>query len=403
MSDTVFILGAGFSYSAGIPLLGGFVDRMWEYAVRQRTSNDKLTSDDIETFKQAMLIRDELDGYHGRAMFDDRNIEDLLSILSFNALASGQRNKAKLAAMTKAIARTIDLSCSVRHPGVDASNVRVVTEGPDVYRNFWISLFGAMKLGKALPTVITFNYDLVLERSLLQTLIGTHFGLSKPLPFQRLGVAYNNPLHLGVGYSIRYLSYHAHSRRRMDLVEGSAISEVPLEDVQGDCQIELLKLHGSLNFPRRRAKTWGAKTKAFNLTHQLDDPFILPPVFNKLSSDAPTSMWKTALERLSHAKNVVVVGYSLPQTDIYMQYFLKAALGPNRNLNRITVFDPVLFSDSPANSSMRARYEACFSPQLRSRIDFSPAVGARLGGDVLKGSTEHFVSTLGLSPESLLF
>ena len=68
----------------------------------------------------------------------------------------------------------------------------------------------------------------------------------------------------------------------------------------------------------------------------------------------------------------VEVGYSLPQTDIYMQYFLKSALGPNTDLNKIFVFDPVLYNDDVKSREMKDRYACCFSPQLQKRIIFQP-------------------------------
>ena len=82
MSDNVLILGAGFSYDAGIPLLAGFVKRMWECAIRKSCNGQLLSPDDVEIFENAMKVRNELDGYHGRANFDDRNIEDILEAVS---------------------------------------------------------------------------------------------------------------------------------------------------------------------------------------------------------------------------------------------------------------------------------------------------------------------------------
>ena len=107
MSDTVLILGAGFSRAAGIPLLGDFVDRMWELSIRGRAAKP-LEDGDKQLFAEAMRIREELDGYHGRAAFSDRNIEDLLSILSFNVIGGGKKDRDKLETMSAAIARTIE-------------------------------------------------------------------------------------------------------------------------------------------------------------------------------------------------------------------------------------------------------------------------------------------------------
>ncbi len=115
--NNVLILGAGSSFDAGIPLLSGFVDKMWEFALRRTANGNPLTSADIETFDRAVNVRNDLSAYHGRASFDDRNIEDLLSILSFNALAGDRTDRAKLEAFNQAITRTIELSCAVQHPG----------------------------------------------------------------------------------------------------------------------------------------------------------------------------------------------------------------------------------------------------------------------------------------------
>jgi len=74
-----------------------------------------------------------------------------------------------------------------------------------------------------------------------------------------------------------------------------------------------------------------------------------------------------------------------------MQYFLKTALGPNLNLNRIFVFDPVLFRDEPTSKEMVDRYANCFSPQLQKRIVFKPG---RASDKVRDGSFTHFVENL---------
>jgi len=96
-------------------------------------------------------------------------------------------------------------------------------------------------------------------------------------------------------------------------------------------------------------------------------------VFNKINSEQIRPLWSEALDVLQHAKYVTIVGYSLPQTDIYMQYFLRSAFGPNSDLQQITVFDPVLFKDGdPAGEGMRRRYRECFAPQFWNYICFRP-------------------------------
>src|SRR5574341_1677759 len=174
MTDNVIILGAGASVDAGVPLLGNFVNKMLEYGLKGRIGTNTLSSDDKRIFDEAMKVRSELDGYHGRAAFDDRNIEDILSILSFNLMVGEKDERNKLDWMTRAIARTIELTTTVKF---DNRKIREIQkeEGMGPYLDFWQSLFRHFSNQNDLPAIITFNYDLVLERSLFQLLINTYY------------------------------------------------------------------------------------------------------------------------------------------------------------------------------------------------------------------------------------
>lgn len=387
MSDNVIILGAGFSFDAGVPLLRQFVDRMWEISTRGRLNGRQLSENDRGVFSRALKVREVLDSYHGRANFDDRNLEDILSLLSFSILSGDPAGREQLNAVIQALARTIELTCNVTHPGFSPDGrYHVIETGAAVYRSFWLSLFRWHQKSGSFPTIVTFNYDLVLERSLLQTLIGPALcDAEVELPFHHLRVRYHFPSVKEELWEVKRTGFEFHSepegyRRRAGylLLSSSADASDSMLD------LELLKLHGSLNFPRGNCDP-----VSFNITAPLEDPYILPPIFNKLSSDTPADMWKVAMTRLSQAKNVIFVGYSLPDTDIYMQYFLKASLGPNKNLNRVHVIDPALATVDAAK--LKQRYENCFAPQLRSRLDFHGF------------GTDQFVQTLSGAPDTFLF
>jgi hypothetical protein len=298
MSDNVLILGAGFSYDAGIPLLRGFVETMLDCALRKSCNGHPLDATDIEIFENAIKIRNDLDRYHGRAEFDDRNIEDILSILSFDALDGSRKGRNKLIAINRAIARTIELSCSVKAPDISNygdDNSRL--SGPDIYRNFWKALFSWVLQGKSLPTIITFNYDLVLERSLLQMVSNDFYaGPETQLPFDNFVVKYYYPAFPGILYHVKTVPYGPiNSPKLINTVQ-------PIEEGSNNQKtlgIEILKLHGSLNF--QNSKQVIAERK-YNFVDTVNDPYILPPVFNKMSSDSPGSMWKRALDHLRKAK-----------------------------------------------------------------------------------------------------
>ena len=398
MTENVIILGAGFSYDAGIPMLNNFIERMWEYSIRGVAGGFKLTSEDKIILSEALEIRSEMDGYHGRVAFDDRNIEDILSMLAFNLLGGGASDRNKLKAFTNAISKTIELACNVKHPGIPTGprpQYTAISDGSEIYRRFWKAMFEWHKCGQPLPTIITFNYDLVLERALLQVLTNKYYNHhDNPVPFRNISLDYQYKQFPQQNYDVNYIRYGD-----FDSKEGTCLNHSNTEDHHNSAHIELLKLHGSLNFPNAKPKS---DDELPSITNVIENPYILPPVSNKQSNGSGNQSWKTALQRLREAKNVVFVGYSLPKTDMYMQFFLKAALGPNQELNKLFVFDPTLWDDSVASNDMKKRYEMCFSEQLRPRIVFKPEL-SHPSYSSFSGTTEHFVNIMENNPSSILF
>ncbi len=395
MSDNVIILGAGFSFDAGIPMLSNFIERMWEYSMREVAGVKKLSADQLKILSDALDIRREMDGYHGRVAFDDRNIEDVLSMLAFNLLGGGTSDRNKLKAFISAISQTIELSCSVQHPGIPTGPFPrhvAVTEGSNIYRRFWKGIFSRYASKKDIPTIITFNYDLVLERALQQVLTNTYYNNSQPLPFRSISLDYQYKHFPQQDYEIKYATYDGSKA-------GTILEYSSAQDPRSNAHIELLKLHGSLNFPNKNSKH---HTDLLSITKAIENPYILPPVSNKQSNGSGNQAWKTALNRLREAKNVIFVGYSLPKTDMYMQFFLKAALGPNQELNKLFIFNPVLWSETDASEEMKVRYQSCFSEQLRPRVIFTPEL-VNSEHVSIAGTTEHFISVLEHKPDSVFF
>jgi len=407
MTDNVIILGAGSSVEAGVPLLGNFVDQMLEYGFKGKAHNKDLSSEDKTIFAEAMKVRNELDGYHGRAAFDDRNIEDILSILAFNLMAGGETEREKLEWMTKAIARTIELSTKVKFDNNQIDKIQKV-EGVEVYKNFWQKLFKRFSNQNDFPTIITFNYDLVLERSLFHLLINTHYNAHNEnlFPFDGISLKYYYDVLAPFFYKVNQTIYSQAGDIGIENLGGTNISLCNQIDLERPANIELLKLHGSINFPNRISHE---STKPIIPTDSVENAYILPPLPNKGLLGEQIEIWKVALERLREAKNIVIVGYSLPRTDIYMQYFFKAGLGPNVNLNKITVFNPVLFRNKldtmdPECKAMEERYSSCFSPQLKERIVFRPSY-LKLNNikEELAGTFRHFVQSINNDSIGLFF
>ena len=384
----VILFGAGASVEAGIPLLNSFVDTMWEYAYRGKVGDKAISERDRDILMEANKIREELERYSSRASFDIRNLEDILSLLSFEALTS-EAHAEKYDKVVKAVARTIELSCRI--PYRAESPPEPFEHGR--YTSLWHALLSP-DLREALPALITFNYDLVLERTLWSYFHCYGHARDKP-QVASCAVKYNYGM---CDFVIKGKIPHTYGTTKGERGE-FCYAEIPA------VEIPYLKLHGSLNWDRRlplRSDTGETLRPPSFPTMVVEEPLILPPVFNKMNSTVVNGVWKTALEVLRYAKNIIIVGYSLPRTDIYMQYFLKSAVGPNSSLQRITVFDPILFKDGRQSEEMKQRYLDCFSPQFSGRITFRPP-SPFAPGNRDAGTFQHFVHNLKSAPRSLCF
>ena len=396
MSDNVIILGAGASKDAGVPLLAGFVEKMLDFHQKGTNGSESLSADDKAIFQNAINIINELDGYHGRAAFDDRNIEDILSILSFEVIGGEQPQRDKWEMMIKAIARTIELTCTLKHAGgiPELLDRNIDNE----YTRFWIRLFRQFGPKKQLPTIINLNYDLVLERSLFQLLNSGQFGTNnlQPLgnfPFDGIRLEYHYKHLARCNYRLGSHRYRYNMPSSVLLLDSIALMPSTSGEMKTAVTVEILKLHGSMNFP---ATGNGLATHNVHYPTEADaDPYILPPIFNKLSMSDAAPMWKVALSRLRAAKKIFIVGYSLPRTDIYMQYVFKTALGPNRDLRGIVVFNPALFREDAEAEDMKRRYGECFAPQFQKLIDLRPRI-CRIphGNPPAEGTFEHFSESI---------
>ena len=95
-ADNVIILGAGASFDAGIPLMSNFIDTMWNLARTGRGPDGPIYPADRKILENALGVREDLDGYHGRASFDMWNIviNERFHGLPFSPLPSSTRTGA---------------------------------------------------------------------------------------------------------------------------------------------------------------------------------------------------------------------------------------------------------------------------------------------------------------------
>ncbi len=86
--------------------------------------------------------------------------------------------------------------------------------------------------------------------------------------------------------------------------------------------VRILKPHGSLN--------WGRRNDAINLlpdeyaSRAVEELVIVPPLWQKSFDEEPyQTIWQETRRTLSSVKALLVIGYSLPETDVYTQATLR--------------------------------------------------------------------------------
>jgi hypothetical protein len=166
---------------------------------------------------------------------------------------------------------------------------------------------------KPKDTVITFNYDCVLDHALRKHAVGqwsTRYGYTLPSEYSLVG-AENwdaDPPATASTRSIHLLKLH-----------GSLNWQLPEDQRSREIKIKQ-RLHGQNGIPNFTA---------------------IPPVWNKTARDQPIflNLWRNAERAIRLAKHVAVVGFSFTPTDLYVQSLFRVALARS-NLRTLVIANP---------------------------------------------------------------
>jgi len=122
-----------------------------------------------------------------------------------------------------------------------------------------------------------------------------------------------------VHYSIVSLNYDVVLENALQHIHDSVALPTPVafhdpkDQNLGEWSVLLAKLHGSVKGT------------------------IVPPTWNKKIHSKILPAWRAAFLAVSKANELRFIGYSLPETDSYFRYFLKAAISQSFNLQRVDV------------------------------------------------------------------
>lgn len=314
---TVFIFGAGASADAGAPVMADFLDKAKELT---RPSNS-LVADSLEAFNDVFNAIADLQSVYAKSHLDLDNIESLFGAIEMGRIIEKFSNRS-----TDDIEKLHNSIVTLIYKTIENSTQLSISDSiinpPATYQNFLLSLKHLTKLHKEkqipfIYTLITFNYDLLLDFALHS--FGTRFSYC--------------------------------------LLEESTPPDLPL-----------LKLHGSIN--------WGYCTKcekiipyslsdanfsslnplmesiALDLGSRLNQkkhhdlplqgpPILVPPTWNKTQYHSQlANVWKRASKELAEAENIIIIGYSLPDTDLFFRYLFALGSQGRTRIRKIIVVNP---------------------------------------------------------------
>lgn len=190
-------------------------------------------------------------------------------------------------------------------------------------------LFKRLRSGS---TIITFNYDLVIEESFESAKIW-------------------NPKD---GFLLKVTGI-SHDWSRQWLGNRN-------EDSPGKSQVRLLKLHGSLGWVLYANRQVRLKNRPYVVRKRVREKIsVCPPGWNKPIDRNPyKALWREARLKLESCKSLVIIGYSLPETDLLARALFSEVVrmrsARKKYLSNLILVDP--------SDIVKERFTSLFTPAL---------------------------------------
>jgi len=353
---SVFIFGAGASHDAGGPLMSDFFDKA------ERLLRHNKVPDAKEQFEDVFKAIAELQPMHSKSYFDLDNLEMVFGAIEMGQLIHkfAKRSPEEIAklrdSMVTLIVKTLEQSILFPTHGSQV-------HAPQVYKQF-AEMLGQVssKTNTNDYSFITFNYDVALDYALFFNSIRTDYYLagdmaptSNALPLLKLHGSINWGLCTHCDEIVAY----------------------EVGSVQWDLFRQGGPPHVLFDLGSKLTQVMHPKCK-----HQLKGPpIIVPPTWDKTSHHTKLAkVWKRAAKELETAENIFIIGYSLPDSDLFFRYLFSLGSEGDTRIKRFWVIDP-------NRDNVEARFKKLIGRGLENRFRF---IQERFAGviDVLREALE---------------
>lgn len=335
MAKVLFVLGAGASRSIGVPVMAEFLDQA-ESLLRSQPRSIASAE-----FELAFKVLAALQVVHAKSVADLLNVESLFNLVEMGRLIGrlpGTSTPEEIEAAGKAVrrllAQTIDRNCRF-----ELKDDQIQPTGP------YLTLATHIRKHQAREPAdwafVTFNYDLALDYALHWSTLKVDYGFqaSAPVPdsvglFKLHGSLNWTTCSCGEIFPVPWEHFHGLRPHRLDETTGY----LPVTD----------RLPGASHSCGRQDTS--------------NEPAIVPPSWNKTQYQKGFArVWSRAAAELAAAENIVVIGYSLPESDAFFHDLFRLGLSGPTRVRRFVVIDP--------SRDAHERFQALLGPELRVRFE----------------------------------
>jgi NAD-dependent SIR2 family protein deacetylase len=360
---SVFILGAGASVPAGAPVLNDFLKKARELL---DNPNSPLDSDEKDIFRRVFEWRGRMYPALRFLKLDLENMENLFCLVDMAYQLGIEVTEDVRNNLIRLIARTLDLTVKFSTLRISAKKQEETYSSDPTYYEFiellkvWHSKNDVVKT--EFDSIITLNYDICCEQALI----------SQEVPFT-YGDPWSDPNKIGY----KLLKLHG------------SINWVICQECK-DTKADLDFNYNIIPIRRTGYSHIGIAERIFKPQYSTQckecgqdlSLFIVPPTWNKVTySEKLKSVWKSASEEIEQATRLIIIGYSLPETDSFFKYLLALGLSKNESLQEIILINP---AQGQEGETLENRYRDFIAPFFDNRNFKFWRVGFQDGIQLLK-------------------
>lgn len=330
----VYILGAGFSASAGVPLIRNFLDRarefyddpssglldfersefsrVFEFKRRMAQAREKvrIDLDDIEQLFGLAEISYRLKRVHRETR--DSTVYLIAKTIQLSMIPWGSRGKIGFCLPSTMIEKfRLNYLQDVFNLklGSSSNEVDVLVDLYDFFACLVAGIFDSPEKRSARKDcIITFNYDLLCDHALTRLGVTPYYHLA----YQQKFIDRNKAITLLKLHGSTNWGICSNCKDQV-IIEPDLPTDTPLELRNRDCAS-----CGTPNYV----------------------PLLIPPSWDKTEyREILEPVWAKAVEELSSATRICIIGYSMPEVDAFFKYLLTLALSENHQLYRLIVVD----------------------------------------------------------------